>query len=211
MIQNNEDLEKHLLCWAIVGTMSETGDAAKFSLGRKINEYIKELELSIKDERKALISLFILSGSASQKTVTKNTKKACYKIVSLLVNSNYASLLSGANTFDNVAWFNKEISDESINLITALLLLSTDKEEVITDIFKLYKTLMDAKLKAAYKCELFLKPFVPEEKKVVAKKTTTKKATKKTSSKKDIEKKSSKKESDKKDTKKNSKKEKSKK
>ena len=169
MADSDEDLEKHFLCWALTGTMAETGDAAKFAFGRKLNEYIRDLGLSAKDERAALTKIFLLSSVANPKSVIKSQKKAAYKVVSLLVEGKNGKLLSGANTFDNVSWFNKEISDYSLNIIATLLLLSSDKED-IPEIFKFYKTLTTAKLKAAYKCELFLKPFAPVEKKVPTKK-----------------------------------------
>ena len=186
MADSDEDLEKHFLCWALTGTMAETGDAAKFAFGRKLNEYIRDLGLSAKDERAALTKIFILSSVANTESVIKNQKKAAYKIVSLLVESSHSKLLSGANTFDNVAWFNKEVSDESLNIITTLLLLASEKDDV-DEVLKLYKTLTAAKLKAAYKCELFLKPFAPVEKKTPAKKdgkTGKAKSSSKTSTKK---------------------------
>ena len=86
-----------------------------------------------------------------------------------------AHKLAGTNSFDNIRWFNKELSDDSLNK-TILLLALTGKAADFAAIQKFNKLLTAAKTKAAYKCELMLKEFEP---KVVAKKTV-KKATKKT-------------------------------
>ena len=97
--------------------------------------------------------------------------------------SRWCGLLSGTNSFDNIRWFNKELSDDSLNKVILLLELTGKTAEFAT-IQKFNKLLSAAKTKAAYKCENMLKEFAPKEvvkkavkKPVVAKKPTTKKAT----------------------------------
>ena len=85
-----------------------------------------------------------------------------------MMQSRWCGLLSGTNSFDNIRWFNKELSDDSLNK-TILLLALTGKAADFAAIQKFNKLLSAAKTKAAYKCELMLKEFEP---KIVAKKTT---------------------------------------
>ncbi len=80
------------------------------------------------------------------------------------MSGKYSYILSGANCFDNIWWFNKELSDDSLNKAILLSALTAKTAEV-ESVFKFFKTLCTAKTKAAYKCELMLKEFAPVEKK----------------------------------------------
>ena len=72
--------------------------------------------------------------------------------------------------------------EQSLNTLTMLMVLDA-KAAQLPEIFKLYKTLCAAKLKAAYKADLLLKEFAPPapkakavKKTVAAKKSTANKA-----------------------------------
>jgi len=164
MIQANKALGPCLPCWAICAEYAENGMAFEWNLGRKLNEYLQ------KDLRGLLQKLFMFWSISDSSKLAKDSKPVAYKIVTLLTDSKYAGYLSGANSFDNVRWFNKEMIEDSLNLVAITMALSA-KEKDLPDVFKLYKTLNAAKLKAAYKCDLFVKPFAP-----VVKKTATSKA-----------------------------------
>ncbi len=176
-------LELQLLCWALCGSLSEKGCALNFAFGRKFNEYLHEEKLIDKDERWNLTKLFVLATATSPAAIKKNSKAAAYEVSKLLMQSRWCGLLSGTNSFDNIRWFNKELSDDSLNK-TILLLALAGKTADFAAIQKFNKLLTAAKTKAAYKCELMLKEFEP---KVVAKnagKTAAKKpASAKTSAK----------------------------
>ena len=174
------DLELQLLCWALCGSLSEKGCALEFAFGRKFNEYLREEKLTDKDERWSLTKLFVLAAATTPAAIKKDSKAAAYEVTKLLMQSRWCGLLSGTNSFDNIRWFNKELSDDSLNK-TILLLALAGKTADFAAIQKFNKVLTAAKTKAAYKCELMLKEFEP---KVVAKKTaksSTKPAAKKTS------------------------------
>ena len=125
----------------------------------------------------------MLTSIADSNKLPSKQKETAYEICKTLVEGPYSSALSGANTFDNIRWFNKEILEENLNL-TILMMALAAKTTKVEEVFKLYKVLCSAKLKAAYKCELFAKAFAPvaKKKKAATKKTTTTK--KKTTSKK---------------------------
>ena len=174
-------LEKQLLCWALCGTLSEKGYALNFAFGRKFNEYLREEKLTEKDERWNLTKLFILSAATTPAAIKKDSKLAAFEVTKLMMQSRWCGLLSGTNSFDNIRWFNKELSDDSLNKVILLLALVGKTSEFAT-IQKFNKLLSAAKTKATYKCENMLKEFTPKEvvkkavkKSVVAKKPTTKK------------------------------------
>ena len=179
----HEGLEKTLLCWALCGTLAEKGCALEFAFGRKFNEYLHEEKLVEKDERWNLTKLFVLASAITTAAIKKDTTEAAFEVTKLLMASHWCGLLSGTNSFDNIRWFNKELSDDSLNKVILLLALTGKTAEFAT-IQKFNKLLSAAKTKAAYKCENMLKEFAPKEvvkkavkKPVVAKKPTTKKAT----------------------------------
>ena len=160
-------LEKQLLCWALCGSLAEKGCALNFAFGRKFNEYLREEKLSDKDERWNLTKLFVLAAATSPTAIKKDSKLSAFEVTKLMMQSRWCGLLAGTNSFDNIRWFNKELSDDSLNK-TILLLALAGKTADFANIQKFNKLLTAAKTKAAYKCELMLKEFEP---KVVAKKT----------------------------------------
>ena len=164
-------VEKHLLCWALCGSLAEKGCALDFAFGRKFNEYLREEKLSDKDERWNLTKLFVLATATSPAAIKKDSKAAAFEVTKLLMQSRWCGLLSGTNSFDNIRWFNKELSDDSLNK-TILLLALAGKAADFANIQKFNKILTAAKTKAAYKCELMLKEFEP---KVVVKKAASQK------------------------------------
>ncbi len=189
MINNKPSLNDELVFWALSGLYSETSLVNDVNFARKYAQFASENKIEI--SRHELTRLFILSEVSNIKTLKT---KASLTIASLLVKSRYSPMLCGVNCFDNILWFNKEMSDESLNTVFLLaVLISTEKS--LPSVFELYKKLCTAKLKAAYKCELFLKPFEPAKsvkktKKTskAAKKSTAKKTVRKTATKKGVKK-----------------------
>lgn len=163
LIQNNKDLEISLLVWAICAEYAENALAEKWNFGRKINQFLG------RNLKNLLIKTVLLSSYSSSQNLPKDEKQIANKIVKLLVDEKYAFALSGANLFDGVKWFNKERLEESLNEIFMFMSLNA-KTEKLPEVFKLYKKICSAKLKAAYKCELLLKEF--EIKQIKQKKTT---------------------------------------
>ena len=191
MIQNKPSLEVELFMLSLCGSLAENDFANQWNFQRKFNEIHTEFEKSratleesktpsnfIPTLRTDLTKLFVLAKvtncSSCAKVSTNKTKYVATQktlaltIAKTLVQEKYASLFSGINNFDNIWWFNKEMTDESLALWATLALQFATAKQV-PEVLKLYKLLCDAKLKAAYKCQLFVQAF-EEEKKVVAKK-----------------------------------------
>ena len=185
------ELEIILLCRALAGKYATSGLADFLNFGRKFSQFIKAYTDLDRNLRPALTRIFLLArvSDITKLSSPAGRRNAAARITELLVISRHRRFLSGANTFDNIVWFNKEITDYSLNLIE-LLMMMNEKKDDLENILKLFKDLRAAKLKAAYKCELFAKAYAakaPGAKKASsAKKASTKKAstTKKASPKK---------------------------
>ena len=182
------ELYEQLACYAIIKSYADAGLSERWAFERKFNEYFHSVGAATYDIRANLSKVFVLAKVADAKLITKDAKKAAFEIVKLLTQGKYAGLLSGANRFNDICWFNKEVSDESIALVTVIALLeATDAqtEAVLAE----YADLLSAKTKAEYQCGNFIKPFVPKtETKEKAAKTsktakTEEKGTKKTAKK----------------------------
>ncbi|MCR4733895.1 MAG: alpha-amylase [Treponema sp.] len=179
MIQADKKNELALILWAISASFAENGLAERWNLGRKFNEFLfLQNKLIKKDQRHFFKKFFMLASYAKSDKLPKEEKSKALIITSLFTKGDYSYELSGANCFDNIWWFNKERTEANLSLLFLIMLL-TAKSAKVDEVRKLYKDICSAKLKAAYKCELFIKPFMPIEKAKKAsgvKKTTEKKA-----------------------------------
>lgn len=165
MMQENKNLEFIILCNSICAEYSQNSLADKWNLARKLNSYLqKDLTYPLKKAFK----LIPLSNSVK---LPKNSKKLAFEITDFLLHGKFAKNLSGVNYFDNTLWFNKELLEENLNIIFVFMLLNSKKSKESV-IFEFYKTICEAKNKAEYKADLFVKPFEP----VVKSKKNVKKA-----------------------------------
>lgn len=171
----DKNLDDLLVYYAMVKEYAEMGFAQKWALNRKIHEYFSGAGACKCDMKYELSRLFSVAEIALSKTSEKDEKKLAHKIVSFLTEGEKANLLTGANSFNGTVWFNKELAEKSLSDVFVLYLLESKDEKEILDLFaKIVKAMQNAE----YKCEEWLKPFAPKEKK------STKTATKKTASKK---------------------------
>ena len=165
-----------LIACCVVFALDDSSIALTCSLYRKLNQAIITSGIPEASQYVKLQKLFTLLPTAKTAYNGKN-KKGMADLAELLAISEYSSLLFGANDFNNVRWFNKELSDEAL-FLSAL-------EPILTGVktLKEYTNLVNAKAKAEYKCFDFCEKFV--SKKVPAKtaksisKTTKKVAIKK--------------------------------
>ena len=181
----DENLEILLICRCLCGKFAQSGLAEGLNFARKFNQYIQDYTDLDKNLRPELTKIFLLArvSDVSAIKTPAQARTTAARITELLVISKYRRILSGANLFDNVWWFNKEICDKSLNLVELLMFMNAKTSEA-AGVFKLFKEIRAAKLKAAYKCELFIKEFAPKKKPEATKKaakakkaSTPKKAT----------------------------------
>ena len=154
------NLETVLICRALSGKYATSGLADFLNFGRKFSQFIKAYTDIDKNLRADFTRLFLLArvSDVAKISTPAGRRIAAARITELLVISKHRRFLSGANTFDNIVWFNKEITDYSLNLIELLMMMNV-KSADLENVLKLFKDLRAAKLKAAYKCELFAKAY----------------------------------------------------
>ena len=162
MESSDPNLELILLCRALSGKYATSGLADYLNFARKFNQFITAFIEGGKSLRADLTRTFLLArvSDVTKLSTPAGRRNAAARITELLVISKHRRFLSGANTFDNIVWFNKEITDYSLNLVELLMMLNA-KTADLENILKLFKDLRAAKLKAAYKCELFAKAYEP--------------------------------------------------
>ena len=156
----NATLEDLLVCYALVKEYADRGLADRWAFARKLHEYFGAAGACKCDMRHELSKLFALATVSDADSMSKDLKKAAYQIVKLLTESPKAYILSGANRFNDVVWFNKEVCESSvINSIVLALLAEKDEEAILKE----FSTLVTAMNGAEYKCAEFIKPFAPKE------------------------------------------------
>ncbi len=151
-----------LICHALVEKIAGMGLARRWAFDRKLHEFLKEAGADTQHVWNFFSRAFALAAEKQPTLAGKQTEKdAAYLLASRLTDGQDAWLLTEAHWFDNVKWFNKELTDSSLFLAIAIPLLTAAKAKQ-TKLLALYKTLAKAKDKAAYHCEAFVMPFAPK-------------------------------------------------
>ena len=171
----NSNLSDLLCCYIMVREYAHYGFVSDWAMPRKFHELYQSLGLCKCDMRFELDKMFEVAKVSCCKEIAKDAKKAAYDFVAMLTSGTKARMLSGANEFNGVVWFNKELLEASI-ILHAVLALICEKEEAA--VLEQYKTLLGASQKAEYKCENLLKPFAPKVAKTAAKSSVKKSAAK---------------------------------
>lgn len=182
---NSGSLAMLLVAYEMVKEYAKVGLAETWGFARKFNEYFHNAGAAKCDVRYELSKIFALSKSIDVKLIEKDAKEGAYKLVKAIADDETAPLLSGANRFNDVIWFNKEVVDSSIVNAFAVALLDSDVSDEDA-ILKEYTKVLSAKEDSGYKCEEFIKVFAPAKK--AEKKTEKKSDSKKSESKKSSEK-----------------------
>ena len=151
-----------LISYALTAKIAEAGLARRWAFDRKLFEFLKEAGAGEEHVWNFFSRIFALAAEKQPSLTGKQTEKdAAYLISARLTQGKDAWLLTEAHWFDNVAWFNKELTDSSLFLSIVIPLLSSAKAKQ-AKLLALYKTLAKAKDKAAYHCDAFVLPFAPK-------------------------------------------------
>ena len=178
LVSEDDNLMLSLLNIAFCGSYAENEMAVKWNLGRKFNQFLKQENICEVDNRAMFTKVFVLCEKSTKIFALKTDKEKAFELISSITSGTTAYSLSGLNEFNGVKWFNKERTEESINLIFMILLSSLTKND-FESVLKLYKSIFAAEIKSEYNLSLFVKPFTPAKPK--AKKSAVKTEKKKTS------------------------------
>ncbi|MBR4490977.1 hypothetical protein IKP13_10120, partial [bacterium] len=159
---NNEEV--YLYIYSALSPLAQSGFARKWSLQRKIAEFTGNTKIGSMESYNFFDRAFALAEGKEPFLTEKAAKEDALLVAKKLAGSNEAWLLSGANEYDGVRWFNKEKMESSLALYKAILELgaSAAKKAAVDSLFK---KLNNAQKKAEYKCEEFVKAFEPKGKK----------------------------------------------
>lgn len=180
VFENDANCAELLAAYLMVKEYAKNSLAERWAFARKLHELFQSAGACTCDMRSELYKIFALSCVTEPKEIAKDAKKAAFRLVSLMTQGEYASALSGANSFNGTSWFNKELSDAALITATAIALAENTEEDTV---LAQYKSVLSAKEKAEYKCKDFIKPFAPDaEKPKAAASARAKKAAAKTPS-----------------------------
>lgn len=175
----------NLMILSLVLPLAEKGKAACWGLSRKISEFAanenKEVKKQILDTNKISVWLeksFALLETKNLEFNEKSAEEDEKKLASRLVSSKYSWLLTGANEYGGVKWFNAEKMAEILKQGKEIFSLGKSDEKN-AQVLKLFKKLDSAQKKSEYKCENFLKTFEKEPAKKKETKNNKKNANKK--------------------------------
>ena len=96
---------------------------------------------------------------------TTGQAKSTYETACLLVNSDSSYLLTGANDFNGIRWFNKEKMDATLWYGFAAIVMYSPRI-LREQVYRLYRTLVAAKDHAEFQCVKFtdaVKPAKPSK------------------------------------------------
>ena len=153
--------EVYLYIYSALSPLAQGGFARKWSLQRKIAEFTGNTKIGSMDSYNLFDRAFALAEGKEPSLTEKAAKEDALLVAKKLAGSNEAWLLSGANEYDGIRWFNKEKMESSLALYKAILELgaSAAKKAAVDSLFK---KLNAAEKKAEYKCEEFVKAFEPK-------------------------------------------------
>ena len=147
-----------------------------WGLNRKLFRILKEENFS--DSYAYTASRLLPEAIACSKLPMQAKATAAYIELQQLFSYPEAFVITGLNTFNNVRWFGKEQMTDALNITTLIQALCCSGAEEQAAVRTLYKDLMNAKEKAAFNADTFLKAFVPvkKTKKAAAAKTANPRA-----------------------------------
>ncbi len=143
--------------YALVAPLAELGFASKWSLNRKIAEILRTSEVAAGTTQNTFERIFALAGGKLPKIgKTVDEKEVALEIAQRLSLSVDSWILVGANEYDGVRWFNKELMDSSLFMVFEILAL--DSNSLIEDsLLLVWNTLEKAKTESNFRCDSFVK------------------------------------------------------
>jgi len=134
----------------------------KWGYNRKLCEYLERSGVKTDDMKDTFTRLFILMQIRNLNLGASGYIKSTYEVAKLLAYSEHSFLLTGANDYNGIRWFNKEMMDTTLWYGLASVAMYSPRI-MRENIYKLYRALSSAKDKADYKCENFAEVFRPEK------------------------------------------------
>ena len=156
---SNENSPEILTAFAIVSSAG-SANCLKWGLDRKLTEYLAKAGIKAQNISNILKTLFIMMKVRDFNFGSSGYTKATYDTAVMLVDGEYSYLLTGANEFNGIRWFNKEKMDLTLWYSFAGLVMYSPRI-LREQIHRLYRTLSAAKDGAEFQCRKFTEPLKP--------------------------------------------------
>ncbi|HAC31511.1 MAG TPA: alpha-amylase [Treponema sp.] len=105
--------------------------------------------------------------------IVATTSLNAYEIARLLVDSGDSAVLTGANEFNGIKWFNEEMMSRALEIAEQFYIADAKKTDV-RKVESVFKSLKKAQQSAEYRCENFIATFKPKVRKALKKSTQSK-------------------------------------
>ncbi len=138
--------------------LAKTGCARKWALMRILEQGLRNTDLDNGSLYSYFDNAFIIAA----------TSLKAYDIAKLLVESADSAVLTGANEFNGIKWFNEEMMSRALEFAEQFYLADAKKAD-IRKVESVFKSLKKAQKSAEFKCENFIAPFKPKTKKTTKK------------------------------------------
>ena len=139
---------------AVSALPSET--LVKWGYARKLSEILLQAEKNILNARSTFEKLFMLQECCLPKEMNE------VNISNALFYSKDSWRLSGANDFDGIRWFNKEVTEESLSMLKVLFALDPLVKKARAR--KITRHLLKAKEKSNFQCQKFVESLSKKKK-----------------------------------------------
>src|SRR5574344_1088644 len=158
----NENASEILSAFAMVSSAGSK-NCVTWGYDRKLTELLEASGLHTATMRETFKKLFIMMHVRDFNFGTTGQTKSTYETARLLVDGDNSFLLTGANDFNGIRWFNKEKMDATLWYGFAAVVMYSPRI-LREQIYRLYRTLCAAKDRAEYQCAKFtdaVKPTKP--------------------------------------------------
>ncbi|MBQ4237319.1 MAG: alpha-amylase, partial [Treponema sp.] len=151
-----------LCCFAMVSSAGKE-NCLNWGYDRKLAQILDRAGIRGNEIRNIFRSLFIMMKVRDLNFGATGFAKSTEETARILVEGPDSFLLTGANDFNGVRWFNKEKMDDTLWYAFAAITMYSPRNQR-EQIHRLIKTLSAAKERAEYKCANFLEALIPEKK-----------------------------------------------
>jgi glycosidase len=143
-------------------TVSSAGSKNCLTWGydRKLTELLEASGLRTPDMKTTFKKLFIMMHVRDFNFGTTGQMKSTYETARLLVDGENSFLLTGANDFNGIRWFNKEKMDSTLWYGFAAVVMYSPRI-LREQVYRLYRTLVAAKDRSEYQCVKFTEAVKP--------------------------------------------------
>ncbi len=157
----------------VIGERASARDSKElinlWCLDRKIRDLLVEYGRPSKNMYEVFKTLLEVSKFCDFPILVKDLPMSAYLVSETIVRSPEASIILGANIFNNVLWINKERAEFSIWAASLVYALFTAKPNEYIHLLSLFSIVMKALSSSGYDAEKFLTALKPQDEKEIQK------------------------------------------